>query len=114
MEAGAINLPIFAVKPLNPDLTFKHISVHVVHILARMIAKEAIKAQLRNEGVKVQFVLPREINERATAYLHDHPEVRKEALARAHRIDEAEGLRKARQKLRREELRQRRPVSAVS
>ena len=48
----AINLPIFAVKPVNPDLTFKHISVHVVHILARMIAKEAIKAQLRNEGVR--------------------------------------------------------------
>ena len=66
MEAVTINLPIFAVKPLNPDLTFKHISVHVVHTLARMIAKEAIKAQLRYDGVRVQFVKPRDINERAT------------------------------------------------
>jgi hypothetical protein len=28
--AVAINLPIFADKPLNPNLTFKHVSVHVV------------------------------------------------------------------------------------
>jgi hypothetical protein len=28
-------------KPLNPDFTFKHINVHVIHILARMVAREA-------------------------------------------------------------------------
>jgi hypothetical protein len=91
-------------KPLDPSLTFQHISVHVIHILARMMAREAVTAKLRDEGVRVSLVPPREINERATAYLHDHPQVWKEALARAHRLDDAEGQRKERQKLRREQL----------
>jgi protein involved in temperature-dependent protein secretion len=90
--------------PLNPTLTFKHISVHMVHILARMAAKKAVQAQLRDQGVRVSLVPPREINERATTYLAQHPEVWREALARAHLIDDAEGQRKDRQKLRRAEL----------
>jgi hypothetical protein len=109
LGAVAINLPILI--PLDPDFEFKHISVHVIHILARMMAREAVRAQLRAEGVRARFVLPREINERATTYLAQHPEVWKEAIARAHRLDDAEGQRKARQKLRREELRRRRPVT---
>jgi hypothetical protein len=90
--------------PLNPQLTFTHISVHVIHMLARMMAREAVRAQLRNEGVNPQHVPPREINERATTYLHDHPEVWRDATTRAHRIDEKEGQRKERQKLRGQEL----------
>ena len=54
--------------------------------------------QLRSEGVRLK------VQERATAYLHDHPEVWREALERAHRLDDVEGQRKARQKLRREQL----------
>jgi protein involved in temperature-dependent protein secretion len=96
--------------PLNPELTFKHISVDCIHVLARLIAKKEVQAQLRAQGVRVQYVRPAEINERATAYLSQHPEVWKEALARAHQIDDAEGQRKARQRLRRQELRQRRSV----
>src|SRR5262249_4226495 len=91
-------------KPLNPSLTFKHISVHMVHILARLQAKRLVQDQLRSEGVRLSLVSPREVNERATAYLHDHPEVWREALERAHRLDDVEGQRKARQKLRREQL----------
>jgi hypothetical protein len=44
------------------------------------------------------------VQERATAYLRDHPEIWKEAIARAHRLDEMEGQRKEKRKLRREQL----------
>src|SRR6516165_8432550 len=92
--------------------TFKHIFVHMIHILARLQTKRLVQDQLRAEGVRVSLVPPREVQERATAYLAQHPEVWREAIARAHLIDEAEGQKKARQKLRREQLaRLRRHVS---
>ena len=75
-----------------------------MHLLARLAAKRAVQEQLRAEGVRISLVPPREVQERATAYLRDHPEVWREALARAHLIDEMEGQKKARQKLRREQL----------
>jgi len=90
--------------PLNPTTTFTHISVHMVHILARMMAKRAVTQELRDQGVRLTLVPPREINERATTYLRNYVEVWKEALAQAHRLDEAEGQRKDRLKLRREQL----------
>jgi hypothetical protein len=90
-------------KPLPPP-TFKHISVHMVHVLARLQAKRLVQDQLRAEGRRISLIPPREVQERATAYLHDHPEVWREAMNRAHRIDEMEGQRKDRQKLRREQL----------
>jgi hypothetical protein len=82
----------------------------MIHILARLMAKEKVRAELRNEGINAQHVLPRVINEKATAYLRDHPEVWREAISCAHRIDYKEGQRKARLKQRRAELRQRRSV----
>jgi|SRR6516162_7962012 len=92
--------------------TFKTISVHMIHILARLQAKRLVQDQLRAEGVRVSLVKPAEINERATAYLTKHPEIWKEAIARAHLIDEMEGQRKDRRRLRREQLaRLSRPVS---
>ena len=86
-----------------PD-TFKHISVHMVHVLARLQAKRLVQDQLRAEGRRLSQVSPREVQELATAYLRDHVEVWKEALARAHKLDEMEGQRKDRQRLRREQL----------
>jgi hypothetical protein len=83
---------------------FRHISVHMIHILARLQARRSVQDQLRGEGVRLSQVSPREVQERATAYLRDHPEVWKEALARAHLIDEMEGRKKDRRKLRREQL----------
>jgi hypothetical protein len=91
-------------KPLHPELTFKRISVHMVHILARLQAKRLVQDQLRAQGRRISLVPPREVQERATAYLAQHPEVWRVALERAHRIDDAEGQKKARQKLRREQL----------
>jgi hypothetical protein len=111
LGAVAASLPIL--KPLNPNLEFKHISSHVIWILARMKAKDAIRAQLKNEGINPQHVLPRDINERATAYLRDHPEVWREAITMAHRIDEKEGKCRERQRLRRKELAQLRKSRSV-
>src|SRR6516165_5305852 len=91
-------------KPLNPELTFTHISVHMVHILARLQAKRLVQEQLRAEGIRLSLVSPREVQERATAYLRDHPEVWKEAMQRAHKLDELEGQPKDRRRLRREQL----------
>jgi hypothetical protein len=88
-------------EPLNP---FKHIRVGMVHVLARLQAKRLVQEQLRNAGVRVSLVPPREISERATAYLHGHPELWRDALVRAHLIDEAEGRKKEKRKLRREQL----------
>jgi protein involved in temperature-dependent protein secretion len=77
-------------------------------LLARMMAKRAVQEQLRSEGVRVSLVRPAEISARVQVYLQSHPEVWREALERAHLFDEAEGQRKARQKLRRAELARRR------
>jgi len=95
-----------------PD-TFKHISVHMVHILARLQAKRLVQDALRAEGRRLTLVSPRELQELATAYLRDHTEVWREALARAHKLDALEGQRKDRQRLRREELARRRNIAAT-
>jgi hypothetical protein len=100
LGAVAASLPIF--KPLNPDYVFKNVSVHIIHHIARYLAREEVKAQLRRDGVR--NVLPWTINELATQYLHDHPECWRKALTQAHRIDDKEGERKDRQRLRREQL----------
>jgi hypothetical protein len=98
--AVAASLPIF--KPLNPDYVFKNYSAHIIHHIARYLAREEVKAQLRRDGVR--NVLPRTLNELATQYLHDHPEIWRAAITKAHQLDDAEGQRKEKQKLRREQL----------
>ena len=94
-------------KPLlttpMPD-TFQHISVHMVHILARLAAKRLVQDQLRAQGRRISLVSPREVQELATAYLRDHVEVWKEAMETAHKLDQMEGQRKEQRKLRREQL----------
>jgi hypothetical protein len=66
------------------------------HVLARLMAKNAIEQELRSQGIRV--TPPREINERATAYIASHPEVWAQALERARQIEEAEEARKARRR----------------
>jgi hypothetical protein len=51
-----------------------------VGICARLIAKKAVEQKLRELGVRVTLVPPREINERATAYIASHPEIWAQAL----------------------------------
>jgi hypothetical protein len=101
-------------KPLNPEMEFKHIGVCAVYILARLMAKKAVALALRNEGINALHVLPRDISDRARAYLAQHPEVWKEAIAMAHRVDEREGKRKEKQRLRRKELAQLRASRSVT
>ena len=91
-------------KPLHPDFEFKHISCHIIHVLARLQAKRLVQEQLRNEGVRVTLVPPRVIAEKATALLASQPEIWREAITRAHLIDEMEGRKKEKRKLRREQL----------
>jgi NAD(P)-dependent dehydrogenase (short-subunit alcohol dehydrogenase family) len=66
--------------------TFQPIGASAVHVLARLAAKKAVKEQLRDEGVRVSLVLPREINTKAVEYLALHPELIDEARERAHRL----------------------------
>jgi len=47
--------------------TFTHISVHMVHILARLAAKRLVQDALRAEGRRLTLVSPREVQELATA-----------------------------------------------
>jgi hypothetical protein len=61
------------------DDTFKPVSVHAVRLLARLAAKRMVEAELKDEGHHVTFVRPALINERARAYLDQHPELLKVA-----------------------------------
>jgi hypothetical protein len=79
-DNGAI---VMADQSLPLPTTFKHISVHMIHILARLQAKRLVQDQLRAEGVRVTLVGPAEISARAQAYLADHPELYRQALERA-------------------------------
>jgi hypothetical protein len=54
--------------------------------LARLAARNAVKEQLRAQGVRLTLVPPCEINTKASAYLALHPELMDEARERAHRL----------------------------
>ena len=69
-----------------------------VGICAIVIARRAVEQQLRDQAVRVSLVPPREINERATAYIATHPEIWALAVERARKIEEAEEARKARRR----------------
>ena len=85
--------------PLNPEHTFKHISVSAVHVLARMAARRAVQEELHNQGVRVSLVKPAEISAKAQVYLADHPELYREALERARRMGMYEKPRRRRSQI---------------
>jgi hypothetical protein len=66
--------------------TFRPISSSAVHVLARMAAKRQVQEQLRAQGVRVTLVPPREIAEKAKAYLDANPHLYEEAYSRAQRM----------------------------
>ena len=68
--------------------SFKPIGTYAIAILARLAAKNAVKDQLRADGVRVTLVPPREIAEKARAYLDANPRLYDEALERAKQIAE--------------------------
>jgi hypothetical protein len=65
---------------------FKLVGAVAVKVLARLAARNAVKAQLRGQGVRVSHVPHVEIVARASAYLSDHPELYAEALERAQHL----------------------------
>src|SRR5262249_54191179 len=54
-----------------------------VPVLAKQIARNAIKEHLRRQGVKLSYVSAREIVAQAKAGVREHPEIIREARARA-------------------------------
>jgi len=66
--------------------SFKPVGTHTIAILARLAAKNAVKDQLRADGVRVSLVPPREITEKAKAYLDANPHLFEEAYSRAWRM----------------------------
>ena len=66
-----------------------------VHVAARAIAKRAIVQELREQGVRVTLVRPAVINEKATVYIANHPEIWALAVERARKIEKMEEARKA-------------------
>ena len=84
--------------PQSTLVTFQPISATAVHVLARLAARRAVQDQLRADGVRVTLVKPAEISAKAQVYLEQHPELFKEALARAQRMAEEDELRKARRR----------------
>jgi NAD(P)-dependent dehydrogenase (short-subunit alcohol dehydrogenase family) len=66
--------------------SFDHISIGAVKVLARLAAKRAVQAELREKGVRVSLVWPAEINAQANAYLANHPELYDQARPRVERM----------------------------
>ena len=75
-----------ATNSLSRNNSFKLVGTQAVKLLARLAARNAVKARLRGQGVRVSHVPMAEIIARANAYLADHPELHREALERAQRL----------------------------
>jgi hypothetical protein len=63
--------------------SFEHVSRHAIAVLARLAARRAIEAELKDKGVRVYLVRPAEIKDRARTYLELHPELYAQAEERA-------------------------------
>ena len=67
------------------------IGITAVKVLARLAAKRAVQAQLRDQGVRVSLFPHAELMRQAGEYLANHPELYQQALERAKRMT-AEGV----------------------
>jgi hypothetical protein len=77
--------------------TFRPISHFAVNVLARLAARRAVTAELREQGVRVTLVKPAIINAKATEYLAQHPELYERAYETAQKLGMYERKRKQRQ-----------------
>ena len=64
-------------------------------VLARLQARKAVQEELRSQGKKAYLVKPAEISARAQSYLSQHPELYREALERAERLERKSRLRRS-------------------
>src|SRR5262249_36969020 len=65
---------------------FTLVGAQAVRLLARLASRNAVKAQLRRQGVRVSHVRYADIIAQANAYLDAHPELYQQALERAQRM----------------------------
>jgi len=65
---------------------FKPIGASAVSVLARFAARNIIKEQLREQGVRLSLVPIRQITEQAQVYLEQHPELYQQAWERARQL----------------------------
>ena len=79
--------------------SFKPIGAVAINVLARIAAKNAVKDQLKAEGVRASLVPSAEISERAKAYLDANPSLYEEALQRAWRLGLIEHVERIEQSL---------------
>jgi hypothetical protein len=63
--------------------SFEHVSRHAIAVLARIAARKAIEAELKDRGVRTYLIRPAELADRARVYLDQHPELFKVAEERA-------------------------------
>ena len=71
--------------------SFQHISIMGVKVLARLAAKRAVQAQLKEQGVRVSTYPYAELMRQAHDYLAQHPELYDQAKPRVDRMI-AEGV----------------------
>ena len=64
----------------------KPIGTVAINVLARIAAKNAVKEELRAQGVRVTLVKPAEITAKAKAYLEANSHLYEEALLRAWKL----------------------------
>jgi hypothetical protein len=67
------------------------IGISAVKVLARLAAKPAVQAKLRDQGVRLTTYPHAELMRQAAEYLSSHPELYQAALERAKRMT-AEGV----------------------
>jgi len=63
-----------------------HSAKHAINFMARLIARNAVKQQLRDQGIRVSLVPTCEIEEKAREYLAANPRLYEEVLERAKRM----------------------------
>jgi hypothetical protein len=66
--------------------SFEHISIGAVKTLARLAAKRAVQAELRDQGVRVSLYPYADLMRLAGEYLAAHPELYQAALERAKKM----------------------------
>ena len=65
---------------------FSPIGISAVKTLARLAAKRAVQANLRDQGVRLTTYPYAELTRQAAEYLANHPELYQQALERAQRM----------------------------
>jgi hypothetical protein len=96
--------------------SFQHIQISAVKVLARLAAKRAVQAKLKDQGVRVTTFPYAELMRQAAEYLANHPELYVAAHERAKRMtaDGVFGKRAQRAYLKTNAQSQNEPISTAS